>query len=84
MSNNNEWKIRHLEYTEIPELKRNIRELREKVSAQQINNVVLAERIYALEEKERQRAREDHDRELSTDEQAIRDGRFYDDRLDER
>jgi len=67
MSNNNEWKIRHLEYTEIPELKRNIRELREKVSAQQINNVVLAERIYALEEKERQRAREDHDREISLD-----------------
>ena len=44
-----------------------VTELKEKVSNQQINNMVLAERIYALEEKERQLAREDHDREQALD-----------------
>ena len=44
----------------------------------------LSRRLADLEEKERARSREEHDRELSFDEQAIRDGRFYDDRLDER
>ena len=69
------WKLRDLEYTVIPELQRNIRylesaikELREKVSDGQINNGALAERIFALEEKERQLAREDHDREQALDE----------------
>jgi len=72
-----DWKIRDLEYTVIPELQRNIRDLRETIDA-------LKTRIFQLEEKERTRSREDHDREISFDEQAIRDGRFYDDRLDER
>ena len=44
-----------------------VTELKVKVSNQQINNMVLAERIYALEEKERQRDRDEWDRELNLD-----------------
>jgi len=51
-----EWKVRDIEFNLIPEMKRNIRnleeeikELREKVTNQQINNMALAERIYKLE-----------------------------------
>ena len=68
------WKLRDLEYTVIPELQRNIRylesaikELREKVSDGQINNGALAERIFALEEKERERASTEFQREQSLD-----------------
>ena len=51
----------------IRELNQAVKELKEKVSNQQINNMVLADRIFQLEEKERQRAREDHDREALLD-----------------
>jgi len=44
----------------------------------------LSRRLADLEEKERQRSRDEHQKDLSFDEQAMRDGRFYDDRLDER
>jgi len=63
----NDYNVRNLLYAEIPEIKRNIRELREKLTNQQINNTALAERIFQLEEKERARSREDHDREAALD-----------------
>ena len=55
-----DWKIRDLEYAVIPELQRNIRDLQETIDA-------LKTRIFQLEEKERTRSREDHDREQALD-----------------
>jgi hypothetical protein len=42
-------------------LQEDIKELKTKATNQQINNMVLAQRIYDLEEKERQRARDEHE-----------------------
>ena len=62
-----EWKLRDIKFNLIPEMKRNIRNLEEKNDALSVTIGELTARLYQLEEKERARSREDHDREQALD-----------------
>jgi len=54
-------------YCKVTDLEVKLEELQGKLSASQINNSVLAGRIFDLEEKERQRDREEFQREQALD-----------------
>jgi len=70
-----DWKLRDLEYTVTPELKRNIRSLQEyrelhedRIKELEISLEHVLDRLYKLEEKERQRVyieRDEHEQDVS-------------------
>ena len=62
-----EWKLRDIEFNLIPEMKRNIRNLEERNDALSVTIGELTARLYQLEEKERERARDEHAREEHLD-----------------